>query len=81
MELAVISSGSMTPTIDTKTMLTVSAAARLLKITRAAVYKAIERERLEIVEIGGVIFINRSALSKYRKNKSVGGRPKKHIKN
>jgi excisionase family DNA binding protein len=67
----------MTPTIDTKKLLTVSAAAKLLKIGRAGVYQAIKRGRLTAIEIGGVVFINRSALPKYQKSKSVGGRPKK----
>ena len=66
----------MTPTIDTEKLLTVSAAAKLLKIGRAGVYQAIKRGRLAAIEIAGVFFINRSDLPKYRKSKSVGGRPK-----
>ena len=67
----------MTPKIDTGKLVTISTAAKLLKISRTAVYKAIKRDRLTTVEIGGVLFINRADLPKYRKSKSVGGRPKK----
>lgn len=70
----------MTPKIDTAKLITVNEAAKLLKITRMGVYKAIHRGKLPTVEIGGIRFINRSELPKYQRSKSVGGRPKKKKK-
>jgi len=70
----------MTPKIDTDKLVTVSQAARLLKITPAAIHKAIKRGRLPSLKIGPIVVIERAHLKLYRKNKSVGGRPKKHAK-
>ena len=70
-------SETMTPRIDTEKMLTVPQAAKLLKISRAAIHKAIKRGRLAHIELGGIYLIQRSDLTKYTKTKSVGGRPKK----
>ena len=70
-------SGAMTPRIDTEKLITVNTAAKLLKISRMGVYKAIQRGRLATVEIDGVLFINRPDIPRYRQSKSVGGRPKK----
>jgi excisionase family DNA binding protein len=75
--MVMLDSPTMTPKVDTEKLVTVSTAAKILKISRAGVYKAIERGRLEALEIGGVLFINRTNLPSYRKSKSVGGRPKK----
>jgi excisionase family DNA binding protein len=77
MDSAVISTEGMTPKVDTEKLVTVSEAARLLKIGRMGVHQAIQRGRLAAIKLGGVLFINRSDLSKYQKSKSVGGRPKK----
>jgi excisionase family DNA binding protein len=70
----------MTPKIDTDKLVTASQAARLLKITPAAIYKAIKRGRLPSVKIGRIFVIDQAHLKLYRKNKSVGGRPKKNPK-
>ena len=67
----------MTPKIDTDNVVTVSQAARLLKITPAAIYKAIKRRRIPYLKIGRIFLIERAHLISYRKDKSVGGRPKK----
>ena len=68
---------SMAPKIDTEKLVTVTQAAKLLKITPAAIHKAIKRGRLPYIELGGVFLIQRPDLIKYNKSKSVGGRPKK----
>ena len=67
----------MAPKIDTEKLVTVTQAAKLLKITPAAIHKAIKRGRLSYIKLGGVFLINRADLIKYNKSKSVGGRPKK----
>lgn len=67
----------MTPKIDTEKVVTVPQAAKLLNVTRAAIHKAMKRGRLPHIEIGGVFLIQRADLTKYKKSKSVGGRPKK----
>jgi len=68
---------NMAPKIDTEKLVTVTQAAKLLKITPAAIHKAIKRGRLPYIELGGVFLIQRPDLIKYNKSKSVGGRPKK----
>jgi excisionase family DNA binding protein len=75
--MVMLDSAAMTPKIDTKKLVTVSTAAKMLKIGRNGVYKAIQRGKLTAIQIGGIRFINRSDLPKYQKAKSVGGRPKK----
>jgi excisionase family DNA binding protein len=77
MTALVVSSEGMTPRIDTAKLVTVPQAAKLLSVTRAAIHKAIKRGRLPHLELGGVFLIQRADLTKYKKNKSVGGRPKK----
>jgi excisionase family DNA binding protein len=67
----------MTPKIDIENLVTVPQAAKLLKISRAAIHKAIKRGRLPHIKLGGVFLIKRADLTKYNENKSVGGRPKK----
>ena len=67
----------MAPKIDTDQLLTVPQAARLLKITSAAIHKAIQRDRLRYLKLGGILLIQRADLIQYSKSKSVGGRPKK----
>jgi excisionase family DNA binding protein len=67
----------MTPKIDTEKLLTVPQAAKLLRITPAGVHKAIKRGRLPYLGLGGVFLIQRADLIRYKKSKSVGGRPKK----
>jgi excisionase family DNA binding protein len=67
----------MTAKIDTSTLVTTPQAARLLKITRWAIHKAIKRGRLPHIKVGGVFLIQRADLTNYKKSKSVGGRPKK----
>jgi excisionase family DNA binding protein len=68
---------SMAPKIDTEKLVTVTQAAKLLKITPAAIHKAIKRGRLPYIKLGGIFLIQRADLIKYNKSKSVGGRPKK----
>jgi len=80
MDSAVISTEGMTPRVDTDKLLTMTEAARLLKIGRTGIHQAIQRGRLPAIKLGGLLFINRSDLAKYEKNKSVGGRPKKKTK-
>jgi excisionase family DNA binding protein len=70
----------MTPKIDTDNVVTVSQAAMLLKITPAAIYKAIKRRRIQYLKIGRIFLIERVHLVSYQKDKSVGGRPKKRNK-
>ena len=77
MDSAVIFTEDMTPKVDTANLVTVPQAAKLLKITRAAIHKAIKRGRLPHIDVGGVFLIQRADLTKYKKSKSVGGRPKK----
>ena len=77
MHTAVVFTEGMTPKIDTAKLVTVPQAAKLLKVSRAAIHKAIKRGRLPHIELGGVFLIERANLTKYRKSKSVGGRPKK----
>jgi excisionase family DNA binding protein len=72
-----LDSAAMTPRVDTEKLVTVTEAAKLLKISRAGVYNAIYRGKLAPVEIGGVVFVSRSDIPKYKKSKSLGGRPKK----
>ena len=72
-----LDSAAMTPKVDTEKLVTVTEAAKLLKIGRMGVHQAIQRGRLPAIKLGGVLFIDRSDLPKYRKSKSVGGRPKK----
>jgi excisionase family DNA binding protein len=72
-----LDSPAMTPRVDTEKLLTVPQAAQILKISRAAIHKAIKRGRLPHIELGGVFLIQRADLTKYKKTKSVGGRPKK----
>jgi excisionase family DNA binding protein len=67
----------MAPKIDTDELVTVAQAAKLLKISPAAIHKAIKRGRLPYLKIGGVFLVERADLIQYRKSKSVGGRPKK----
>ena len=67
----------MTPKIDTDNVVTVSQAATLLKITPAAIYKAIKRRRIQYLKIGRIFLIERAHLVSYQKDKSVGGRPRK----
>jgi excisionase family DNA binding protein len=67
----------MTPKIDTDNVVTVSQAAKLLKITPAAIYKAMKRRRIRYLKIGRIFLIERAHLVSYQKDKSVGGRPKK----
>jgi excisionase family DNA binding protein len=78
MDGAVILTEGMTPKVDTEKLVTISEAAKLLKIGRMGIYQAIQRGRLPAIKLGGVLFINRSDLAKYRKSKSVGGRPRKN---
>jgi len=66
----------MTPKIETDKVVTVPQAARLLKITPAAIYKAIKRGRIPFLRLGRLFLIERAHLKSYRKKKSAGGRPK-----
>ena len=69
----------MTPKIDIDQLVTVPQAARLLKISPAAIRKAIKRGRIPFLKIGRAFLIKRAQLKAYRKSKSLGGRPKKDI--
>lgn len=69
----------MTPKIDIDQLVTVPQAARLLKISSAAIRKALKRGRIPFLKIGRAFLIKRAHLKAYRKSKSLGGRPKKHI--
>ena len=77
---AMVFTEGMTPRVDTDKLITMSEAARLLKIGRTGVHQAIKRGRLPAIKFGGVLFINRSDLPKYQRSKSVGGRPRKKNK-
>ena len=70
-------SETMTPRIDTEKLVTVTEAAKILKIGRMGVHQAIKRGKLPAIKLGGVFLINRSDLPKYERSKSLGGRPKK----
>ena len=67
----------MTPKIDPEKLVTVPQAAKLLKITPAAIHKAIKRGRIRCLKLGRVFLIERANVMLYGKTKSVGGRPKK----
>jgi excisionase family DNA binding protein len=67
----------MAPKVETDELLTVAQAAKLLNISAAAIHKAIKRDRLAYIKLGGRFFIRRADLIQYSRNKSVGGRPKK----
>lgn len=67
----------MAPKVDTDKLVTVSQAAKLLKISPAAIHKAIKRDRIPYLKLGRMFLIERADLISYVKNKSVGGRPKK----
>ena len=67
----------MAPKVDTDKLVTVSQAAKLLKISPAAIHKAIKRGRIPYLKLGRMFLIERADLISYGKNKSVGGRPKK----
>ena len=67
----------MTPKVYIESLVTVRQAAKLLNITPAAIHKAIKRGRLPCLKLGRVFVIQRADLIRYRKTKSVGGRPKK----
>jgi excisionase family DNA binding protein len=77
---AVVLTDSMTARLDTENALTAPQAAKLLGIGRSAIHQAIKRGKLKALKFGGVVFINRSDLTRYQKTKSVGGRPKKKKK-
>jgi excisionase family DNA binding protein len=56
------SGDGMAPKIDTEKLVTVTQAAKLLKITPAAIHKAIKRGRLPYIKLGGVFLIQRADL-------------------
>src|SRR5262245_5276568 len=67
----------MVPKVEITELLTVTQAANLLQISSAAIHKAIKRDRLRYLRLGGIFLIKRSDLVHYSNTKSVGGRPKK----
>lgn len=69
----------MTPKIDTDKLVTVSQAARLLKISPAAVYKAIKRGRIQFLKLGRVFLIERADVISYREQVGWGATEKAQI--
>jgi hypothetical protein len=69
----VISSEAMTPTIDTRQVMTVADAARALKISRQAAWLAVGKGRLQTIEVGGVTFVTQQSVKEYRKTRHPGG--------
>jgi excisionase family DNA binding protein len=58
-------------------MLGISQAARALGITREAIYKAIERNKLSTVQVGPYRVIPKAELERYMTHKGKPGRPRK----
>jgi len=58
-------------------ILGISQAARALGVTRAALYKAIERGRLTTVKMGPYRLISKAELERYTTHKGKPGRPRK----
>lgn len=63
----------MTPTIDTRKVMTVADAARALKISRQAAWLAVSNHRLKTVKVGGVTFVTTQSVKEYRKTRRPGG--------
>jgi len=67
----------MPPIINTRSLYTVNAAARALRITRQAVWLAVSAGRLKTTKVAGVEFITRESVQEYRRTRHPGGRPKR----
>jgi hypothetical protein len=69
---------AMTPKVDTRSLLTVAAAAKELNISRQAAWEAVDNGRLKKVEIAGVTFVTKKSIQQYRKTRRPGGpKPKR----
>lgn len=64
-------------TVPLSGVLTMGQAAAKLKVTRQAIWHAINRGRLRCFRFDHVVLIPAEALKEYDKSKSKGGRPKK----
>jgi excisionase family DNA binding protein len=58
-------------------LLTVTEAAKALKVTRQNIHAAIERGRLKATRVGAVLLVARAALMAYGKSRKRTGRPPK----
>jgi hypothetical protein len=68
----------MTPKVDTRTLLTIAAAAEQLKISRQAAHEAASKGRLKSVDISGVTFVTKKSVREYLKTRRPGGpKPKR----
>lgn len=54
----------------------VAEAARILKVSTDAIYTAIKKSKLVAKRQGGVMFIHKDELERYRKEKKKPGRPR-----
>lgn len=68
----------MTPRIESEKLITFSTAAKQLKISRQAVWDAVDKGRLKSVEIDGVPFVTKESVKRYKKNRRPGGPKPKH---
>ena len=59
-------------------MMSVAQASDLIGITRAAVYKAIEKRALETIRIGNVTLVDRASAQAYREQRESIGRRESH---
>ena len=70
---------AMTPSIDTRKVMTPAEAARRLKISRQAVWLAISKKRLTKIDVGGVTFVTTESVRQYRKTRHAGGPKSKKL--
>ena len=68
-----LESVAMTPSIDTRKVMTPAEAARRLNISRQAVWLAISKKRLTKVDVGGVTFVTTESVQQYKKTRHPGG--------
>ncbi len=61
-----------------RSMMSVAQASDLIGITRAAVYKAIEKRALETIRIGNVTLVDRASAQAYREQRESIGRRESH---
>jgi len=56
--------------------LTITGAAKALRVSRQAITEAINRGRIESTSVGHVRLISKTALDTYKKTRHAGGQPK-----
>ena len=68
-----LESVAMTPKIDTRQIVTITTAAKQLKISRQATWEAVASGRLKTVDIDGVTFVTLESVEQYLKTRRPGG--------